>query len=149
LDSLPIVEAAQRLGIHPETLRRRIRRGEVKAHQKRTPHGDVWMVEVELTGQVPETSNQDQAGQDGVADSRANLNRDSGEVRTLREMVALLKDELEARDGQMESWKQQLGAKDKQIEQLHVLLQQAQSALPAPKEDHPSWWQRLWHRNGR
>jgi hypothetical protein len=32
---------------------------------------------------------------------------------------------------------------------LHVLLQQAQAALPAPKEDHPSWWQRLWHRNGR
>jgi hypothetical protein len=107
------------------------------------------MVEVELTGQVPETSNQDQNGQDGVADSRANLDRDSGEVRTLREMVALLKDELEARDGQMESWKQQLGAKDKQIEQLHVLLQQAQSALPAPKENRPSWWQKLWRCNGR
>jgi chromosome segregation ATPase len=146
VELLPIVEAAQRLGIHPETLRRRIRRGEVKAHQKRTHHGDVWMVEVELAEQVPKTSNQGQDGQDGVADSQANLNGDPGEVRTLREMVGLLKDELEARDRQMESWKQQLEAKDKQIEQLHVLLQQAQAALPAPR-DNRSWWQRLWRRD--
>jgi hypothetical protein len=38
----------------------------------------------------------------------------------------------------------QLEAKDKQIEQLHVLLQQAQAALPAPRENRP-WW-RLWQR---
>ena len=144
MESLPIVEAAQRLGIHPETLRRRIRRGEVKAHQRRTPHGDVWMVEVELAEQVPKTCNQGQDGQDGVADSQANLNGYSGEVRTLREMVGLLKDELEARDRQIESWKQQLEAKDKQIEQLHVLLQQAQAALPAPRGSRPWWW--LWRR---
>ena len=145
MESLPIVEAAQRLGIHPETLRRRIRRGEVKAHQKRTHHGDVWMVEVELSEQVPKTSDQGQDEQDSVADSRANLNGDPGEIRTLREMVGLLKDELEARDRQMESWKQQLEAKDKQIEQLHVLLQQGQAALPAPRETHRSWW-RFWQR---
>ena len=146
MESLPIVEAAQRLGIHPETLRRRIRRGEVKAHQKRTHHGDVWMVEVEPAEQVLKTSNQGRDGQDGVADSQASLNGDSGEVRTLREMVGLLKDELEARDIQIESWKQQLEAKDKQIEQLHFLLQQAQAALPAPRDNH-SWWQRLWRRD--
>jgi multidrug resistance efflux pump len=61
-------------------------------------------------------------------------------------MVALLKDELEVRDRHMESWKQQLEAKDKQIEQLHILLQQAQAALPAPR-DNLSRWQRLWRRN--
>jgi chromosome segregation ATPase len=146
VESLPIVEAAQRLGIHPETLRRRIRRGEVKAHQKRTPHGDVWMVEVALAEQVPKTSNQGQDVQDDVANSQANLNGDFGEVRALREMVGLLKDELEARDRQTESWKQQLEAKDKQIEQLHILLQQAQAALPAPRDNRP-WWQRLWRRD--
>jgi chromosome segregation ATPase len=146
VESLPIVEAAQRLGIHPETLRRRIRRGEVKAHQKRTPHGDVWMVEVALAEQVPKTSNQGQDVQDDVANSQANLNGDFGEVRALREMVGLLKDELEARDRQTESWKQQLEAKDKQIEQLHILLQQAQAALPAPRDNRP-WWQRFWRRD--
>jgi hypothetical protein len=146
VESLPIVEAAQRLGIHPETLRRRIRRGEVKAHQQRTSHGDVWLVEVEPAEPPPETSNQGHSGQDGVAGSQANRNEDSGEVKTLREMVDLLKHELEARDRQTESWKQQLEAKDKQIEQLHVLLQQAQVALPAPRGNRP-WWQRLWRRD--
>jgi hypothetical protein len=145
LESLPIVEAAQRLGIHPETLRRRIRRGEVKAHQERTPHGDVWIVEVEVAEQMQKTSNQGQAGQDGTVDNRVYLNGDSGEIRTLREMVDLLKDELEARDRQTESWKQQLEAKDQQIKELHILLQQAQAALPAPR-DNRSWWQRLWRR---
>jgi chromosome segregation ATPase len=146
VESLPIVEAAQRLGIHPETLRRRIRRGEVKAHQKRTHHGDVWMVEVELAKQVPKTSSQGQDVQDDVADSQANLKGDFSEIRALREMVRLLKGELEARDRHIESWKQQLEAKDKQIEQLHILLQQAQTALPSPR-DNRSWWQRLWRRD--
>jgi hypothetical protein len=40
----------------------------------------------------------------------------------------------------------QLEVKDKQIEQLHVLLQQAQAALPALKQNRP-WWQRLWQRD--
>ena len=80
----------------------------------------------------------------------------AGELRRLEEIVQFLKGELNGRDVQIESWKQeaeahreQLQAKDRQIEQLHVLLQQAQAALPAPKEDRQSWWQRLWHRNGR
>jgi hypothetical protein len=38
----------------------------------------------------------------------------------------------------------QLGTKDRQIGELHVLLQQAQAALPAPRENR-SWW-RFWQR---
>jgi hypothetical protein len=41
--------------------------------------------------------------------------------------------------------REQLEAKDKQIEQLHILLQQAQSALPAPRNGRP-WW-RVWRRD--
>jgi hypothetical protein len=39
----------------------------------------------------------------------------------------------------------QLDSKDRQIEQLHVLLQQAQAALPAPRSGRP-WW-RVWQRS--
>jgi hypothetical protein len=39
---------------------------------------------------------------------------------------------------------EQLEAKDKQIEQLHVLLQQAQAVLPAARDNHP-WW-RFWQK---
>ena len=39
---------------------------------------------------------------------------------------------------------QQLEAKDGQIRELHVLLQQTEAALPAAKEEQP-WW-RFWQR---
>jgi hypothetical protein len=46
---------------------------------------------------------------------------------------------------QVRSQQEELGNKNKQIEQLHILLQQAQAALPAPRENHRSWW-RFWQR---
>jgi hypothetical protein len=52
------------------------------------------------------------------------------ELQTVRDVMELLKEEL--------------ASKNKQIEQLHVLLQQAQAALPAPR-DSRSWW-RFWQR---
>jgi hypothetical protein len=56
-----------------------------------------------------------------------------------------LKDEVSLLQHQLDAQQTQLESKDKQIEQLHVLLQQAQAALPAPR-DNRSWWQRLWRR---
>ena len=52
------------------------------------------------------------------------------ELQTVREVMELLKEEL--------------ANKNKQIEQLHILLQQAQAALPAPREGRV-WW-RFWKR---
>jgi excisionase family DNA binding protein len=51
----------------------------------------------------------------------------------LRETVTILKEEL--------------AAKNRQIEQLHILLQQAQAALPVPKNGRP-WWRRWWSGSG-
>jgi hypothetical protein len=62
-----------------------------------------------------------------------------GELQTLREMVSILQ-------AQVEADREELASKNKQIEQLHVLLQQAQAALPASR-DGRSWWQRLWRRD--
>jgi chromosome segregation ATPase len=73
----------------------------------------------------------------------------SGELATMRELIASLNEQVQTLKGQLDAKDSQLDSKDRQIEQLHVLLQQAQAALPAPKEDRQSWWQRLWHRNGR
>jgi hypothetical protein len=60
----------------------------------------------------------------------------SGEINALRELIANLKDRVEAQD-------RELAAKNQQIEQLHVLLREAQAALPAPREGRP-WWRRVW-----
>jgi hypothetical protein len=75
-------------------------------------------------------------------------NPDPGELGALRGLVASLNEQLALLKSQVLSQQEQLGAKDTQIGQLHVLLQQAQAALPAAG-DHRSWWYKLWHRNGR
>ena len=56
---------------------------------------------------------------------------ETGELQALRDRVAAQDRELEA--------------KNKQIEQLHILLQQAQSALPSPQSIQRHWW-RFWQR---
>ena len=64
-------------------------------------------------------------------------------VQALLESQAALISTLQA---QVQAQQEELAAKNQQISQLHVLLQQAQAALPVPKEDHQSWWRRLWRR---
>jgi len=110
-----IGEAALRLGVSEHTVRRRVRNGELPGNQVATPQGYTWRVE------IPED--------DLPAPGPAN-----GEIETLWQLVATLHGRVEAQDGE-------LTAKNEQIRELHVLLQQAQSALPVPKENR--WW-RFW-----
>jgi DeoR/GlpR family transcriptional regulator of sugar metabolism len=132
MGEVSIQEAATRLGVSVETIRRRVHKGVVKARQVTTPQGFVWMVE------LPSEESQREAP--------------SGESEQPHELVAVLIAQLERKDHQLEiqvaAHQEQLEAKDRQIEQLHVLLQQAQAALPAPKADR-SWWYKLCHRNGK
>ena len=109
-----ITEAARRLGISERTVRRRLHNGDLLGRQLATPQGFVWTVE--MTDDVP--------------NDQANGKAADGELEAFRELVAVLKDQVET--------------KDQQIKELHVLLQQAQTALPAPR-DHRSWW-RFWQR---
>ncbi len=130
MGEVSIQEAATRLGVSVETIRRRVHKGVVKARQVTTPQGFVWMVELPSEESQRETP--------------------SGESEQPHELVAVLIAQLEKKDYQLEIQatvhQEQLEAKDRQIEQLHVLLQQAQAALPSPR-DNRSWWQRLWRRD--
>ena len=111
-----ITEAARRLGISERTVRRRLHNGDLPGRQLATPQGFVWTVEMP----------------DDVPDDQTNGKAADGELEALRELVAVLKDQVET--------------KDQQIKELHVLLQQAQAALLAPR-DNRSWWQRVWRRD--
>lgn len=110
-----IGEAAQRLGVSEHTVRRRVRNGELPGSQVATPQGYTWRVEIPEDLPTPGSAN--------------------GEIGTLRQLVATLQGRMEAQDSE-------LTAKNEQIRELHVLLQQAQAALPAPKENR-QWW-RFW-----
>ena len=107
-----ISEAARQLGISERTVRRRLHNGELAGSQTATPQGFVWTV----------------ALPDVMPEGMTSGNVSDGEVAALRELVTVLERQVET--------------KDQQINQLHVLLQQSQAALPAPKENRP-WW-RLW-----
>jgi hypothetical protein len=145
MDLVTKVEAARRLQLSLDTIERRLRRGELKGHKEPRPGGFTWLIEV--PGEPLHTS-----GTPGVYPLRtpADPPAPNAEIVRLEELVEVLKDEVaESRrqsQAQNEAYQQQLEAKDKQIGQLHILLQQAQAALPVPR-DNPSWWQRLWRRD--
>ena len=120
VELLTIAEAAQKLGVSIDTIHRRLRRGQLSGHRQPTPQGFTWLVEIP----VGPCNSKDGAPSDAPVTA--------GDVQRLEQMVAMLQAQLEV--------------KDKQIEQLHILLQQAQAALPAPRDNRP-WWQRLWRRD--
>ena len=136
MEPMTMAEAAQRMGVSVATVKRRVRRGELKGHQEPRPQGFTWMVEVP---EAHEKSSTRTSTGGSIRTSTGTVDGSSAEVRRLEDMLAFLQNELEAT--RQES-RQQLENKDQQISELHVLLQQAQAALPAPKEYRP-WW-RFW-----
>ena len=80
-----------------------------------------------------------------------NKEAEDREDQSLAESVAALsarvegqQELIEALQSQIQSQKDQLEARGREVQELHVLLQQAQAALPAPRDSRP-WW-RFWQR---
>jgi hypothetical protein len=135
-----MAEAARRLDVTVETVKRRLRRGELQGQQQPRPQGFTWLIE------MPE----DKGDQDSTPSvTPSDTPTSNAEVHRLEDMISLLQKELditrEELEHQRSMYQSELVSKNKQIEQLHILLQQAQAALPAPRDNH-SWWQRLWRR---
>jgi septal ring factor EnvC (AmiA/AmiB activator) len=74
---------------------------------------------------------------DAKQDEQACLAACQADIHRLEEMVAMLQAHIVTQGSELE-------AKNQQISELHVLLQQAQAALPAPRDGRP-WW-RWWAR---
>jgi hypothetical protein len=72
-----------------------------------------------------------------------------GDQGVTQELISRMDDTIAILSEQVKVQQEELGAKNKQIEQLHILLQHAQSALPAPKENQHSWWYKLLHSTGK
>ncbi len=141
MKSVSMAEAAKHLGVSVDTIRRKLRKGELQGYQQPRPQGFVWVVE------LPEVlENPGSTFAETVAATPASDGGSKGEVRRVEETMAILQAQVAAQQKQMEAQQEDLVAKNKQIEQLHVLLQQTQAALTAPSQDHPSWWRRLLQR---
>jgi len=129
-----VAEAADRLQVSTQTVKRRLKSRNLQGEQQSTPQGYIWLVDipeddVDTTNQIDDTS----------TDIPGDISK---EVKRLVEIVAILQKELDHRGHQLEIKDNQIEAREREVQELHVLLQQAQVALPAPKENRP-WW-RFW-----
>jgi len=139
MELVTMAEAAHRLGVSTDTVRRRLHRGDLEGHQQPTPQGFIWLIE------IPENAGPGDAYAVADADSdSAQADATASELSSARELIEVFRKEIEIRDKQLEVKDQQIETKDRQIGELHVLLQQAQAALPAPRDGRP-WW-RFWGR---
>ena len=138
--SLPV--AARRLNVSEDTVRRRIHKGELAASQEATAQGFKWSVE--LADDVPAittAATQSAPALGDVAAAGATVPRPDSRVVNPEDAIA---DTTAALRDLVQVIKAQLEMKDKQIGELHILLQQAQKALPVPKRPGDPWWRRWW-----
>jgi excisionase family DNA binding protein len=135
MQQVSIDEAARLLGVSQDTIRRRIRNGELKAHQETRPQGYIWRVT--LPDEEPESEGQNHVCDTCLSSDLVEALRNT--IQRQDDAIAQLRTQLEAKDRQLET-------RGREVQELHVLLQQAQAALAAPKENHQSWWRRLWQR---
>lgn len=91
---VPLREAADRLGISTDTVRRRLKRGELTGEQRTTAHGPSWFV------QIPEQ------GKDGEDEAAAPATSDERELITLRTRAEGLAAQLAQAEADRDRWHQ-------------------------------------------
>jgi len=111
VEKVSVGEASRRLGVSTDTIRRRISKGELTAHQEPTPQGFRWEIEL------------------GPDDQPLNGHDGDGEL-----LVTILQ-------AQVQAQAEELDARRREVSELHVLLQTAQAALTAPeRRSWWRWW---------
>jgi hypothetical protein len=129
VQEVTIAEAARCLSMSIDSIRRRIAKNELKARKVPSPHGEIYLVELpDEAVPAPDPAVIGEKEDNTVA------------IEAMRKTISILETELEARR--------------REVQELHVLLQQAQKQLPPGKtedikEEAPvkvSWWHRLLSR---
>jgi hypothetical protein len=127
VQEVTIAEAARCLGMSIDSIRRRIAKNELKARKVPSPHGEIYLVELpDEAVPAPDPAAIGEKEDNTVA------------IEAMRKTISILETELEARR--------------REVQELHVLLQQAQKQLPPGKTedvkeevpDKVSWWRRLF-----
>jgi len=121
METVSIREAAERLGMSPDTIRRHLRNGTLKGEQEKTPQGFRWRVQINTNGSQPNNT-------DGHQDATG-------------ELIATLRNQVESQAKELQELRED---RRREVQELHILLQTAQAALTAPKEGiRPAWW-KFW-----
>mgnify|MGYP000538825339 CR=1 FL=1 len=126
-ERVSISEAAERLGVSVDTIRRRLKSGELTGEKVKSPQGFAWRVDLPVDA-APAS--------DTPAMSSAPA-ADAVELVQLRERVSGLERLAEELKSERDAWREQAARDGDAAQQLRVLLQQAQAlaqALPAHVE---------------
>jgi len=116
-ERLSMKQAAERLGVSVDTIRRRLKKGELVGEKEPTPQGFEWRIILPR-----EESDTTEPQGEPVTDSHAG---DAIELELLRERIDELKQE-------RDDWKEQAQRSAEAERELRILLRQAQElALPA------------------
>src|SRR5688572_12239144 len=89
---LPLADAARELGVSVDTLRRRLRKGQLVGEQRTTPQGFVWWVRIGAAAQVAPAPMQ--PAQPGIVQLVTLVDRLQQENRDLAGMVGSLQQRL-------------------------------------------------------
>jgi Helix-turn-helix domain len=128
MKAVPINDAATILKVSVDTVRRRIKQGELKAHKVGSPHGEIYLVEIP-DGVVPVPLETQEKQEENPTEVET--------IEAMKKTISVLENELDARR--------------REVQELHVLLQQAQKYLPSGKSVTASnktavnlpWWRRM------
>ncbi len=139
-----LAEASEHFGVSIYTIKRRIQRGELSGRRQGGASNSPWVVD------LPTAGSSHSATASAVADiPDASAGATAAEVLILRELVDTVRGQLDVLQQQLQSQREshqaELDARRREVQELHVLLQQTQAALPAPKVAGRHWW-RLWRR---
>lgn len=121
-DGIPLAEAAERLGLKIEAIRKRVRRGSLTSYKASDgrwfvvlPDGQDGIDAADREGQETGQDSGQDAGQDTVR-------------RILQDEVAYLRAQFAERDA---FYRAQLDVREREVRELHIMLGQAQRLLSA------------------
>lgn len=128
-----IKEAAERLGVSQDTIRRRIKAGEIPAQQEPMGSGYRWLVE------VPDDPETDTRARDMRSNAEGQASADALELAALRERVEGLERLVDELAADRDHWREQAHRSQVMAETAQRLAERAQAlALPAgePETEH-------------
>ncbi len=134
-ERLPIKEAAERLGVSADTIRRRMKKGELVGEKEPTPQGYEWRI------LLPVEEADEPRLLEGAAETVGDLVGDVVELAQLRERVAGLERLTDELTSERDAWRDQAARTEDAARELRILLRQAQMlALPsnAGREETPT-----------
>jgi len=120
-ERVSIADAAERLGVSVDTVRRRLKRGKLSGEKEETPQGFVWRVELPVEARIVPPAEATTAAQ-----AASVLVEDALEAARLRERVAGLERLVGELQGERKAWQAQAERHEDAARELRILVRQAQ-----------------------